>query len=115
MALRSKKVVAEQPPLDPNLKWLLVEEAARYLRVSPQYIRGVIHAGELKAAKFGQGYRLDRADLDLFLKTFRRTKETRTPGCQRATPQTASERQRHDLFNRSPVARGRNEGGEKLV
>jgi excisionase family DNA binding protein len=55
-------------PLDPNLKWLLVPEAAAYLRVSPQTIRLLIHNGRLKAARgIGAGFRLDRADLDSLL------------------------------------------------
>jgi excisionase family DNA binding protein len=56
------------PPLDPNLKWLLVPEAAQYLRVSPQTIHTLIHSGRLKAVRgFGQGFRIDRADLDNLL------------------------------------------------
>jgi excisionase family DNA binding protein len=59
--------IAEQPAFDHNLKWLTVDEAAHYLRVGSHTIRHTIHAGELKAAKFGQGYRIDRADLDQLL------------------------------------------------
>ena len=60
--------VAESQTLDPNLRWLLVSEAAAYLRVSPQTIRHLIHAGRLKAARgIGAGFRIDRADLDSLL------------------------------------------------
>jgi excisionase family DNA binding protein len=56
------------PSLDPNLKWLLVPEAAAYLRVSPQTIRTLIHSGRLKATRgIGAGFRIDRADLDNLL------------------------------------------------
>lgn len=55
------------PEVDPNQRWLTVLEAARYLRVSPQLIRRSLHDGSLKAAPFGQGYLLDRADLDQFV------------------------------------------------
>jgi excisionase family DNA binding protein len=55
-------------PLDPNLKWLLVPEAAQYLRVSPQTIRALIQSGRLKAARgIGAGFRIDRSDLDNLL------------------------------------------------
>lgn len=55
------------PAVDPNQKWLTVPEAATYLRVSPQLIRRALHDGSLKAAPFGQGYLLDRVDLDQFV------------------------------------------------
>jgi excisionase family DNA binding protein len=67
---RSEKAtasVAEPSPLDPNLRWLTVDEAAQYLRVGPHTIRHTIHSGELKAARFGQGFRIDRTDLDQLL------------------------------------------------
>lgn|SRR5436309_1072215 len=61
------KAVAEQPPLNP--KWLTIFEAAHYLRVSPQYVRRVIHAGELKAIPLGgsAGFRVALIDLDQFM------------------------------------------------
>jgi excisionase family DNA binding protein len=57
MAHSKKATVAEQLPVDPNVKWL---------RVSAQYVRRILHAGELKAAGLGgsAGFRIDRADLD---------------------------------------------------
>jgi len=51
------------PPTEP-FRWLTVDEAAIYLRVSPGTIRGLIHRGELRAARIGTLFRLDRADLD---------------------------------------------------
>jgi excisionase family DNA binding protein len=72
---RSKKAtapVAEQPldpqtsqPAAPQLnRWLAVEAAAAYLDISANYLRRLIHDGQIKAIRFGHNFRLDRLDLD---------------------------------------------------
>ena len=60
------------PPLDPNLKWFTVEEAAQYLRCGPQKIRDLLHSGQVKAVRFGH-FRIDRADLDAWLTRGKKT------------------------------------------
>lgn len=54
----------EIQPTEPLRKWLTVFEAAEYFHCAPNHIRNIIHKGELRAARFGQGFRIDRADLD---------------------------------------------------
>jgi excisionase family DNA binding protein len=45
-------------------RWFTVEEAALYLAVSPNTIRNLIHRGDLKAARIGFMFRVERHDLD---------------------------------------------------
>jgi|ERR1700733_7059937 len=62
---KSSIPVAPPVSVDPFQRWLLISEAAAYLRVCQQTIRALIHNGELKAARIGKSYRIDRADLDV--------------------------------------------------
>jgi excisionase family DNA binding protein len=100
----SKK--ADFPLPDSNLRWLLVTEAALYLRVSPQTVRSLIHHGRLKAVRgIGQGYKIDRADLDnLFL----REKKVIPPYRRGAKPwvakRHAANRQKHGAIKRGAQA-----------
>lgn len=57
-------VITAQQLVDPNRKWLSVFEAAQYLQCAPNHIRRVIHAGDLRAVRFANSFRIDRADLD---------------------------------------------------
>jgi len=54
-------------PSEVDRRWLTTDEAALYLRCSPQTIRSLIHRRELRASRLGQDFRLDRADLDRLL------------------------------------------------
>ena len=65
MAIHKEESLAAAPPL--NQRWFSVDEAATYLRCSPQTIRALIHRRELRASKLDWGFRLDRADLDHLL------------------------------------------------
>ncbi len=65
-----------ETPLDPNLRWLTVQDASRYLQVSPQTVRGIIHEGRLKVVRVGLHFRIDRADLDSVMM---RRKQTVSP------------------------------------
>src|SRR5690348_12213810 len=61
--------------IDPNQRWMLVPDAARYLCVSPQTIRALIHRGEFPAVRMspaGGGYHLDKNDLDKWLERQKR-------------------------------------------
>jgi excisionase family DNA binding protein len=51
----------------PAQRWFTIDEAALYLRISASTLRKILHAGELKAARLGPNYRLERTDLDQFL------------------------------------------------
>lgn len=64
-----RKKQSPQPitTLDPNLRWLNLREAAFYLRVSTQSVRHLIHDGQFKAARLGNNFRIDRADLDALM------------------------------------------------
>ena len=55
---------ASQPVAPQSNRWLAVEAAAAYLAISPNYLRRLIHDGQLKAVRFGNHFRLDRLDLD---------------------------------------------------
>jgi excisionase family DNA binding protein len=56
-------------------RWYTVEEAAIYLRCSPQTVRNLIHRQEIRASKLGAwGYRLDRKDLDHYLEVRNNTR-----------------------------------------
>jgi excisionase family DNA binding protein len=48
--------------------WLTIDEAASYLHVSPQTMRGMIHDREIQAARVGKRFLLERRDLDLIIK-----------------------------------------------
>ncbi len=52
-----------------NLDLLTTAEAAAYLRVHPETIRGWVRKGVIPAVKFGNrgGFRFMREDLDRFL------------------------------------------------
>ena len=54
-------------PSEADRRWLTTDEAALYLRCSPQTIRSLIHRRELPASRLGQDFRLDRNDLDRLL------------------------------------------------
>jgi excisionase family DNA binding protein len=49
------------------LRWLTVQEAATYARLSPSTIRRAIARRRLKAFRVGSAIRLQRADLDSWL------------------------------------------------
>jgi len=54
-------------------RWFTINEAAIYLRCSPQTIRSLIHKGVIRASKLGDwDYRLDRLDLDHYLEKRKR-------------------------------------------
>ena len=54
--------------------WLRVSDAARYLSLSTQTVRKLIHAGELPASRVGDvEIRIHRDDLDSYLRTRRIT------------------------------------------
>jgi len=57
------------PPLVPlaERRWFTLHEAASYLAVSSNCVRGFIHSGELRAARIGLMFRIDRTDLDGFM------------------------------------------------
>ena len=46
---------------------LTVQEAAKFLRLSPKTIRRFINNGDLLAAQVGRQYRIPRRNIDLFL------------------------------------------------
>jgi len=69
---RSKK--KELPPaVDPNQRWLDINQAGSYLGFCPTYVRQLIHQGELKASFFGNTYRIDRNDCDQLMLRRKRT------------------------------------------
>ena len=43
------------------------QQAAQYLQVSPEDVVAAIEAGDLKARKIGNAYRISKANLDEFL------------------------------------------------
>lgn len=53
--------------VDASSRWLTVAEACLYVRCSQQYLRKLIHDGELRASRFASGFRIDRVDLDNLL------------------------------------------------
>jgi excisionase family DNA binding protein len=61
--------ISEEPPLIPvaDRRWLTLPEAASYLALSPNTVRHIIHAGELRAVRIGLMFRIDRTDLDQFM------------------------------------------------
>jgi excisionase family DNA binding protein len=64
---KAVSVVIPEDNSTSSLRWLTVEQAAAYLQVSPGTIRQLLHAGDIKAARVGPLYRIDRNDLDQFL------------------------------------------------
>jgi excisionase family DNA binding protein len=54
----------DSPTVVPQTRWFTVDEAATYKRVSPGTIRKEIHEGKIKAVREGNGYRIDRLDID---------------------------------------------------
>lgn len=71
----SKKVVVIPPivpELDVDQRWLTVKDSAKYLRRSVQFVRALIHSGDLKASELG-GFIIDRNDLDKLILSRKRT------------------------------------------
>ena len=48
-------------------RWLRVEDAAKYARVSVHYVRGLLRKRELPPVRTGKHSIIDRLDLDAFL------------------------------------------------
>jgi len=71
MPTRSKAapIAAKDSPQETisNQVWFTVDEAAAHLRLSPSYIRHLIHDRQLKAARVGNEFRLEKCDLDQLL------------------------------------------------
>jgi len=51
--------------------WLTVDEIAARLRVSRMTIYRLVHEGEIPAIRVGHSFRVDEADLEVYLKTQR--------------------------------------------
>jgi excisionase family DNA binding protein len=51
------------------LKWLNVDEAAAFLRVTPKAIRNMVFRRAIRFSKFGRRLRFKRADLDRLLES----------------------------------------------
>jgi excisionase family DNA binding protein len=64
------------PQLEPTPRWMSVDDAAKYLQVSPQTIRSAMRRGDLRPSRLGPRggpYRIDRFDVDRFLERRKRT------------------------------------------
>jgi excisionase family DNA binding protein len=62
-----------QPVVPQFNRWLAVNAAAAYLGVSQNYLRKLIHDGDLKAGRIGNNFRIDRLDLDQLMLRRKRT------------------------------------------
>lgn len=51
-----------------GVTFLTVAEVAAVLRVSKMTVYRMVHNGELPAVRFGRSFRVDRADVDEFLR-----------------------------------------------
>lgn len=49
------------------MEFLTVQEIAEILKVNAKTVRNWIDGGDLKAAKFGRQYRIDREDFEEFV------------------------------------------------
>ena len=49
-------------------EFLLIEEVAKILRVSKMTLYRYIDSGKLKAYKFGKEFRVDKKELEFFIK-----------------------------------------------
>jgi excisionase family DNA binding protein len=58
-----------------NTEWLTVEEVAKELKVHIERVRRWIRDGELIATDLGRDYRINREDLQTFLKARRTGKK----------------------------------------
>lgn len=61
--------VLDSDRLFENLIWMTTEEAARYLRKSPNAIRIMVHKQVLKARKFRRRLYFKRCELDSLIET----------------------------------------------
>jgi excisionase family DNA binding protein len=52
-----------QQTVDENEKWLNTDEAAHYLRVTPNALRILVHRARVRAYKFGCRLRFKKSDL----------------------------------------------------
>lgn len=71
MSRSAKKVSSEV--IDPSQRWFTVAQSAAYVQLCEQSVRGLVHAGELRAVHFGNTYRIDRRDLDELMLRRKRT------------------------------------------
>jgi excisionase family DNA binding protein len=44
-----------------------IREVAEFLHISPKMVRGLIKAGHIRLVKIGRLWRIDDADVDLFI------------------------------------------------
>jgi Helix-turn-helix domain len=72
--MRNQKQVVLLPPakIDVVQKWFTPAEAAIHIRRSVQFVRQLLHTGQLKASPLG-GYLIDRSDLDKLVSSQRGT------------------------------------------
>ena len=49
-------------------EWLTTKEAARYLKVSPNALRIMVHKRKIKAHKIGNRLRFKREDINILIK-----------------------------------------------
>jgi excisionase family DNA binding protein len=62
-------------PLHQREVWWVVEDIAKYLRVSKMTVYRRIHAGELPAVRIGRSFRVSDTDLNEYLETMRESNE----------------------------------------
>jgi excisionase family DNA binding protein len=72
MAVKTTKTEAAATSFDQGKKWFTVYESANYLNRSHQFVRNLIHGGELRAVDLG-GILIERADLDKLLFSRKKT------------------------------------------
>jgi PTS system nitrogen regulatory IIA component len=54
--------------MEPNDKWMTIEQLAAYLKVSRTKLYGLAQGGDIPASKLGTQWRFDREEIDQWMK-----------------------------------------------
>jgi len=68
--MESKEAVTDMEPQD---KWLTIEELSGYLKMSRSRLYQMAQKGELPGSKIGSQWRFDRDEIDDWMKSLRQT------------------------------------------
>lgn len=69
LQLNAEYVKSDEKVIFNNLIWLTTNEAAEYLRVSPENIRVLVYRGVIRAYKFNNRNRFKREELNLLIES----------------------------------------------
>jgi excisionase family DNA binding protein len=70
-------------PAVPTMPLLEVDQVARWLRMSPEFVRRLLRAGTLIGIRFGRNWRIDPREVQAYINRQRRAMTGAPPGAER--------------------------------